>query len=111
MTTSLPFPVSPLGKAGAGGFPPRSKPRCSPHKEGCALVYPPSAPGNLGHRKFPPGRHAVLRIQAHFGPFARRTRGWKPKKRAEKPLPPGWSHPPKKVSRTGPKNVTSSKIV
>src|SRR6202012_2571630 len=32
----IPFPVSPRGKAGAGGFPPRRKKRGSPHKRAAA---------------------------------------------------------------------------
>ena len=34
--SDLPFPVSPPGKAGAGGFPPRRKKRGSPPQEGSA---------------------------------------------------------------------------
>src|SRR6185312_9492920 len=36
-----PFPVSPPGKAGAGGFPPRRKKRGSPHKRGFAPLCIP----------------------------------------------------------------------
>jgi hypothetical protein len=37
-----PFPVSPTGKAGAGGFPPRRQKRAAPpHKRGKALGFAP----------------------------------------------------------------------
>jgi hypothetical protein len=36
-----PFPVFPKGKAGVGGFPPRRKPRGSPHKRAAAPLCIP----------------------------------------------------------------------
>ncbi len=74
--SDLPFPVSPPGKVGAGGFPPRRKKRGSPHKRAPPPCESPARFSARGVDRSRPSHGSRDRRERKLGLFdAREGRG------------------------------------